>query len=424
MRAILVILLSVLILPSSSLATVWRVDAHGGADFLTIQAAITAAAGDDEIIVNPATYQENIDYSGKDLWIHSAGGVDQTTINGGGRGSCVTFRNSESLSAILEGFTLTAGTGTSYLGETMGGAIFCLNASPTIRNCSLIGNTANYAAGISVRNADPQITGCTFRGNTSDAYGGGIAGPTSLPVIRDCIFENNDSGSGDGTIHLALASPITGCVFRNNRARSGAAINAGGLGADYQIQGCIFDGNVAWQNGGAIRIHEANGLIERCLFVGNSATANGGAIIALDGAAPTIRNCTFDHNGAGETGGGISVWAYAQPAISNCIIADTDAGAGIYCVYGSPILLCNDVWHSAGGNYGGDCGDPTGQNGNISEDPLFCNPASGDYGIRSDSPCAPAHNPACGLIGAYDIACGGPTPVRPVSWGMLKGMYR
>jgi hypothetical protein len=57
------------------------------------------------------------------------------------------------------------------------------------------------------------------------------------------------------------------------------------------------------------------------------------------------------------------------------------------------------------GNWGINWGGSAGQygiNGNISEDPLFCDPEAGDFTLHGDSPCAPysAPNPECGLIGA------------------------
>ncbi len=425
MKAMAVLVLLVL-LPCVSTATVWHVDQHGGGDFTTIQAAINAAAPGDEVIVDSGTYVENIDYLGKDLLIHSVSGYASTTIDGGHAGSCVTFRNHETAAATLDGFTLTSGTGTVYGGETVGGAIFCLLASPKIHDCLIVSNSCTYAAGAYVDQGEPDFANCTFRGNTAATYGGGIAGPNSRPTISYCLFENNSAGTGDGTIHLALTSPITHCVFRNNQARSGAAINSGGFSAEYLIQDCVFEGNFAHeQHGGAIRIHEANATVERCLFVDNSAVLDGGAIIVLDAAAPQIRNCTFYQNHAGRYGGGIAIWNASSPEITNCIISQSATGGGISCFGGNyPIFACDDAWANAGGNYTGECGDPTGQGGNISADPLFCDPEGGDFQLYTNSPCAPDHNPACGLIGAYDVGCQGPTATRPMTWGGIKALYR
>src|SRR5262249_20828734 len=148
MKAYSPIILCILCFASPSSATTWRVNQSGSGDFTTIQAAIAFASTGDEIIVDAGTYTENIDYLGKNLWIRSASGLGSVSIDGGGAGSCASFQNHESPSAILEGFVLTNGAGTSYLGETVGGAIFCLGGSPSIRECEIVDNHCDYAAGI------------------------------------------------------------------------------------------------------------------------------------------------------------------------------------------------------------------------------------------------------------------------------------
>jgi hypothetical protein len=42
----------------------------------------------------------------------------------------------------------------------------------------------------------------------------------------------------------------------------------------------------------------------------------------------------------------------------------------------------------------------------IDADPLFCDPAHGDFAIAVTSPCAPEQQPMCGLIGALPVGCG------------------
>ncbi len=406
-------------------ATVWHVDQQGGGDFTTIQAAIQAAAGGDEILVSPGTYQENVDFQGKDLWVRSEAGPESSIIDGGGAGTCATFRSGESPEAVLEGFTLTRGAGTLYQGVILGGAAFCLLSSPTFRGCRFVENASTYAAGIYVDGADSEIVDCVFLSNTAQTYGGAIAGARSRPSIRGCRFEGNYAGTGDGTIHLALSATIENCIFRDNRARAGAAVNAGGFGADFEIRDCVFENNRAHgTHGGAIRVHEASPNIEGCLFVGNSAAVDGGAIIALDGAAPAISSCTFDRNGSNRWGGTLAVWDGAMPLLSHCIIAGTVQAGAVFCSSAAVEATCNDVWGNGDGNYTGECSDPTGIDGNISLDPLFCDPGTENYGIRSDSPCAPANNPECDLIGAFGVACSPPTAVQSVTWGMLKGLYR
>ncbi|MBT3318106.1 T9SS type A sorting domain-containing protein, partial [bacterium] len=71
---------------------------------------------------------------------------------------------------------------------------------------------------------------------------------------------------------------------------------------------------------------------------------------------------------------------------------------------------CNDAYGNDGADYSGTT-DPTGSNGNISADPLFCDAAAGDYGLAAGSPCIGS---GCGQIGALGEACaGGPSAVDP-----------
>jgi len=69
-------------------------------------------------------------------------------------------------------------------------------------------------------------------------------------------------------------------------------------------------------------------------------------------------------------------------------------------------FVARPVYGNAGGDWTGCIADQYGINGNISEDPLFCDAENGDFTIRDDySPCAPANNPECGLIGALGVDC-------------------
>ncbi len=78
--AVLVLCLGFLVTPSS--ASVWLVDPHGGGDFVEIQPAILHAVPGDEIVVHPGTYYENLDFLGKDLYLHSSAGAESTIIDG------------------------------------------------------------------------------------------------------------------------------------------------------------------------------------------------------------------------------------------------------------------------------------------------------------------------------------------------------
>lgn len=69
---------------------------------------------------------------------------------------------------------------------------------------------------------------------------------------------------------------------------------------------------------------------------------------------------------------------------------------------------CNDAWQTNGEAWVGGIGDVTGIDGNISEAPLFCDRANGDYTLSIHSPAATAD---CGPMGAFPTACTLESPV-------------
>ena len=59
------------------------------------------------------------------------------------------------------------------------------------------------------------------------------------------------------------------------------------------------------------------------------------------------------------------------------------------------------------------------------EDPLFCDIASNDYSLCTNSPCLPEGNPWGVTIGAHGEGCPScNTPVESTSWGAIKALYR
>ncbi len=92
----------------------------------------------------------------------------------------------------------------------------------------------------------------------------------------------------------------------------------------------------------------------------------------------------------------------ASVSIDRTIIARSTDGAA---VMGNAWLTCCDIYGNDGGP--GSVASQIGTNGNISEDPLFCDPAAGNFRLEPTSPCTPhtPPNPECGLIGAHPVGC-------------------
>jgi hypothetical protein len=92
----------------------FAVTIHVPGDYPTIQAAIDAAAAGDTVLAAPGTYVENVDFLGKTVTLESGQGPGSTVIDGNQNGSVVSFLNAEGPDSVLEGFTITNGTGTLF----------------------------------------------------------------------------------------------------------------------------------------------------------------------------------------------------------------------------------------------------------------------------------------------------------------------
>ena len=213
--AILASLIVVAVLCGSSAAVV----RHVPGEHATIQTAITACNDGDVVVVEPGTYLERIDFSGKDITVTSTDPnnpavVAGTIINAGGVGSAVKFVNGETRDAVLSGFTITGGYGTNYLQDGLfwGGGVFCAESSPTITR-NVITNNNGPASG----------------GSNAISYGGGIGCFMSDAVIRNNIIADNTGAAGAGVIiYIGNAKITDNLIYGNSGVIGGGAVLLGG----------------------------------------------------------------------------------------------------------------------------------------------------------------------------------------------------
>ncbi|OHB75338.1 MAG: hypothetical protein A2Z25_01940 [Planctomycetes bacterium RBG_16_55_9] len=260
---------------------------------------------------------------------------------------------------MLEGVTVTGGY------HEQGGGVYCEDyARPTLVSCAFERNAASLGGAMYNQSAGPAVTHCTFGENAADAggaiYNYGELGACS-PILTGCVFYDNAATYNGGAVYNIgqYTEPVlTDCAFLRN------STSAGG--------------------GGAIRNNvSASVTLIHCLLIENSALTFGGAIRCSIGSRAVLTHCTLSGNWAGN-GSALActldegrLRSACTVDILNCILRD--GGGEVYNKDGSAISVTySDVEGGAGNG-------PWPGEGNIDADPLFADPANGDYHLMSQA---------------------------------------
>jgi hypothetical protein len=198
-----------------------------------------------------------------------------------------------------------------------------------------------------------------------------------------------------GSVITCSTGETNATVIQGFRITGGAAAQGGGLwcsgSAAPTVRDCIFYGNTAQTDGGAIAAR--SGIrVERCRIIGNTAGTRGGGVSIDDappGAVIRIEDTLLSGNSAPIAGGGVSHRAGVLH-LSRCTVAGNAAtqGAAIDIPGGSAIISASIVWGSGNGSVSGGLvtinqsdvqGGWSGTgSGNLDVDPKFLNPAGPD----------------------------------------------
>jgi hypothetical protein len=199
-------------------------------DYPTIQDAIDNSSNGDEIVVAPGVYVGLVNFLDRQITVRSSDGPEATTINALGLGTAVTIDAGQTADTVLDGFTITGGTGTTFGVRTGGGGLVAFTADPTVNNCIFLGNTADDGGAAYCFVANPRFGNCTFILNSAIGFqgkGGAVYCDFASPLFTNCTMTNNSAFSGGGVSTRSPArrvsstrSTSTTCLRPSAAARS------------------------------------------------------------------------------------------------------------------------------------------------------------------------------------------------------------
>ena len=157
-----------------------------------------------------------------------ANGVVTNTANiNGSNAYHVVTGSSVNNTAVLDGFTVTAGQANGPSGgDRDGGGMYNKNSSsPTVSNVTFSANSATRGGGMNNDISSPALTNVTFFANSA-VFGGGMKNDISSAMLTNVTFSaNSASASGGGMYNYGSHLTMTNITFSGNSANQGGGMS-------------------------------------------------------------------------------------------------------------------------------------------------------------------------------------------------------
>ncbi len=206
---------------------------------------------------------------------------------------------------------------------------------------------------------------------------------TSIKLTNSSI-RNNKTYNGAGIYVVNSQIVLDNVSIENNQSSSaGAAIYSSS--SDLVLNQCIINNNTAGGSGAGIYTQNSEFLISNSIILNNVSEYNGGAIYYREftsGAMLTLNNCIIFGNEASD-GDGLFISDGDVKILNSIVWNNSDSDLYVSTIYGDSMLvsytnIMQEVWSGIG---------------NMSQDPLFTNPAGNDFHLNNNSPCVNSGHP-------------------------------
>jgi len=200
-----------------------------------------------DIIANETYLSGNVDFLSQ-----STAGDSYHVVTGSGTNN----------TAILDGFTVTAGNASGSAPIRKGGGMYSDAGSPTVRNVTFKDNLADAGGGMYNNESTSEVTGVLFE-NNSGILGGGLYNAKSNVKLVNVTFTGNSAHNGGGIYNSYSNATLKNLTLRDNTA----ANYGGGLYNEWAkpaVTNVIFWGNTATNSGN--QIYEDEGGVSNVTY--------------------------------------------------------------------------------------------------------------------------------------------------------------
>ncbi len=311
----------------------------------------------------------------------------------------------------LKNATFVNNSATSY-----GGAIY-QSGKLDIENSLFKNNSAGEKGGAITALKGMSITGSTFDSNSATSgFGGAIYNSSTEDVIvKNSDLINNSAYRGGAIYGTAnTKTVVNGGTYSGNTVTGlkdaagnslygqGGAIFTNRNGAELQVEGAVFDGNSAENEGGAIWSGNKTNITDS-VFANNSTTGTaftgdtpdyktdaegGGAIFVGSNSTATVKGSEFTGNSSGTVGGAIATRSNAASGSSKLTVESSNFSGNSAAKNGGAIAsyVEADIKDSSfTGNSAGEKGGAVWANGDVTvtadgSDVVFAGNSAADGG--------------------------------------------